>query len=112
MSVARICTASSPRRECRCPFPFPHPSGARRHSYVGLCDVCLALSAERSVVGNNLDADAKNLVIITGANQGGKSTFLRSERRLPARRKTGRRPADLQIGAGRALTDQLWRRLV
>jgi len=25
-----------------------------------------------------LDADGKNLVIITGANQGGKSTFLRS----------------------------------
>jgi len=30
------------------------------------------------VVGNDLDADNKTLVIITGANQGGKSTFLRS----------------------------------
>jgi DNA mismatch repair ATPase MutS len=29
-------------------------------------------------VGNDLDADNKSLVIITGANQGGKSTFLRS----------------------------------
>ena len=29
-------------------------------------------------MGNDLDADNKELVIITGANQGGKSTFLRS----------------------------------
>jgi len=33
---------------------------------------------KRSVVGNDLDADLKDLVVITGANQGGKSTFLRS----------------------------------
>ncbi len=33
---------------------------------------------QRSVVGNNGNADGKDLVIITGANQGGKSTFLRS----------------------------------
>jgi DNA mismatch repair ATPase MutS len=30
------------------------------------------------VVGNDVDADGKSLVMITGANQGGKSTFLRS----------------------------------
>ena len=30
------------------------------------------------VVGNDLNADGKNLIIITGANQGGKTTFLRS----------------------------------
>jgi DNA mismatch repair ATPase MutS len=30
------------------------------------------------VVGNDLEAAGKDLVIITGANQGGKSTFLRS----------------------------------
>ena len=34
-------------------------------------------SLDRSAVGNDLDGDGKNLVIITGANQGGKSTFLR-----------------------------------
>jgi len=33
---------------------------------------------ERRVVGNDLNADNKGLVIITGANQGGKSVFLRS----------------------------------
>ena len=60
-------------------FPFPTPPGGRKLSCVGLRDACLALiSANRSVVGNDLDADGKNLVIITGANQGGKSTFLRS----------------------------------
>ena len=30
------------------------------------------------VVGNDVDADGKSLIIITGANSGGKSTFLRS----------------------------------
>ncbi len=33
---------------------------------------------KKEIVGNEINADAKNLVIITGANQGGKSTFLRS----------------------------------
>ena len=30
------------------------------------------------MVDNDVDADDKSLVMITGANQGGKSTFLRS----------------------------------
>lgn len=58
-------------------FPVPAPPGAGKLSCVGLRDVCLGLSMEHSVVGNDLNADVKNLVIITGANQGGKSTFLR-----------------------------------
>ena len=44
----------------------------------GLYDVCLALTTGQRVVGNDVDADGKLLVMITGANQGGKSTFLRS----------------------------------
>jgi MutS domain V len=44
----------------------------------GLYDVCLALTVEGPVVANDVDADGKSLVMITGANQGGKSTFLRS----------------------------------
>ncbi len=44
----------------------------------GLYDPCLALRTGGHVAGNDLDADAATLVVITGANQGGKSTFLRS----------------------------------
>jgi DNA mismatch repair ATPase MutS len=32
----------------------------------------------KEVVGNDIDADGDSLIIVTGANQGGKSTFLRS----------------------------------
>jgi DNA mismatch repair ATPase MutS len=59
-------------------FPLPMAPDERRHSFRGLYDVCLTLSMEPRVVGNDEQADGKNLVIITGANQGGKSTFLRS----------------------------------
>jgi hypothetical protein len=44
----------------------------------GLYDACLSLSIEARTVGNDVDADGKQLIMITGANQGGKSTFLRS----------------------------------
>jgi DNA mismatch repair ATPase MutS len=40
-------------------------------------DVCLTLHLDGRVVGNALHADGKSLVMITGANQGGKSTLLR-----------------------------------
>ena len=59
-------------------IPIPAPRGARRHSCAGLRDVCLALSLKGSVVGNALNANGKDLIMITGANQGGKSVFLRS----------------------------------
>lgn len=59
-------------------FPVPVDVGERRHSFSGLYDVCLALTMEQKIVGNDVEADHKDLVIITGANQGGKSTFLRS----------------------------------
>ena len=59
-------------------FPLPVPSNERRHSFHGLYDVCLALTMKQKIVGNDVMADNKNLVTITGANQGGKSTFLRS----------------------------------
>jgi DNA mismatch repair ATPase MutS len=39
--------------------------------------VCLSLHMERRAVGNEVNADGKSLTIITGANQGGKSSFLR-----------------------------------
>lgn len=59
-------------------FPQPAPANERRLSFTGLYDVALALTMGKKVVGNDVDADGKDLVIITGANQGGKSVFLRS----------------------------------
>ncbi len=59
-------------------IPLPVASGEHKHSFTGLYDVCLALTLQRKAVGNDVNADHKDLVIITGANQGGKSTFLRS----------------------------------
>jgi hypothetical protein len=59
-------------------FPQPGAAGGRSLRCSGLYDVCLALSAGRSLVGNALNADGTSLVVVTGANQGGKSTFLRS----------------------------------
>jgi len=59
-------------------FPTPAPAGERGHRFSGLYDVCLSLHMEHRVVGNTVDADGKSLTIVTGANQGGKSSFLRS----------------------------------
>ncbi len=58
-------------------FPVPAAAGEPRHSCIGLRDACLALTMRGTVIGNDLNADGKRLFIITGANQGGKSTFLR-----------------------------------
>ncbi|WDL99782.1 MutS-related protein [Alicyclobacillus sp. ALC3] len=62
------------------PTCFPTPLDAReRHWYAqGIYDICLCLNTQQQVVGNDLSADGKDLWVVTGANQGGKSTFLRS----------------------------------
>jgi DNA mismatch repair ATPase MutS len=52
-------------------FPDPVPAGERQHSFIGLYDAALALTMKKKVVGNNVNADEKNLVIITGAMQCG-----------------------------------------
>lgn len=44
----------------------------------GLYDPGLQLRLGQPVAANDLDADGKSLVMVTGANRGGKSTFLRS----------------------------------
>jgi DNA mismatch repair ATPase MutS len=59
-------------------FPVPVASTERTHSFSGLYDVSLTLNLQSRVVGNSVNAEDRDLVIITGANQGGKSTFLRS----------------------------------
>jgi DNA mismatch repair ATPase MutS len=59
-------------------FPVPESSDERIHDFDELYDVSLALTKKQKVIGNTLNLDEKNTVIITGANQGGKSTFLKS----------------------------------
>jgi DNA mismatch repair ATPase MutS len=58
-------------------MPEPSPSIPVQFSCQDLRDASLALRADR-VIGNDVEADGRPLVIITGANSGGKSTFLRS----------------------------------
>jgi len=59
-------------------LPEAAPIGTRLCRFTDMTDVCLTLAMGRRITGNTVDADGKNLVVITGANQGGKSTFLRS----------------------------------
>lgn len=59
-------------------FPEPLPVGQLAFTADGIYDVCLTLRLENREVGNEVGADGKALVMITGANQGGKSTLLRS----------------------------------
>lgn len=62
------------------PCCYPVVSGADHpvFSCHGLMDVSLALRVNEPVVGNDVTADNRTLLMITGANEGGKSTFLRS----------------------------------
>src|SRR5581483_7123628 len=62
------------------PLCFPDPEATDRLalSARGLYEVCLTLTLRERVVGNDVHADGRSLVMITGANQGGKSTFLRA----------------------------------
>ncbi|MCS7058489.1 MAG: DNA mismatch repair protein MutS [Meiothermus sp.] len=59
------------------PLCFPEVADDSTCSFQGLCDLALALRSGGSVVGNDLTRGSA-LVVITGANQGGKTTFLRS----------------------------------
>jgi MutS domain V len=58
-------------------FPVPFPSESWKLTCSDLRDASLALHINR-VVGNDVDAVDRPLMLITGANSGGKSTFLRS----------------------------------
>ncbi len=59
-------------------FPVPRPGRQPAWSARGLYDPCLALHTGAAVGGHDVQADGRSLIMITGANQGGKSTFLRS----------------------------------
>ena len=56
------------------PWPADHPGFCTE----GLYDPCLSLGLSGRAVGNDVSAEGKTLVVVTGANRGGKSTFLRS----------------------------------
>lgn len=58
-------------------FPVPKTRGGYACSARGLSDVGLALRSHQPVVGSDIAAEGVTLVVVTGANQGGKSTFLR-----------------------------------
>jgi MutS domain V len=59
-------------------LPVPLPATNPGFTTRDLRDAALALHMDRPVIGNDVDARSVRLVVITGANQGGKSTFLRS----------------------------------
>jgi Mismatch repair ATPase (MutS family) len=59
-------------------FPEPMPIGSASFSIGGLYDVSLSLGMESRAIGNDVNAEGKTLMMITGANRGGKSTLLRS----------------------------------
>lgn len=59
-------------------FPRLLSADSKDRSWQGLYDISLALTKSTAITGNELDAANKRLFVITGANQGGKSTFLRS----------------------------------
>jgi hypothetical protein len=59
-------------------FPEPAEVGSLAATAEGLYEVGLALRREEQVVGNALAADDAALIVITGANSGGKSTFCRA----------------------------------
>ena len=58
-------------------LPVPADPDSGDLACADLRDACLTLRAG-DAIGNDVNADGKSLVIVTGANSGGKSTFLRS----------------------------------
>ena len=59
-------------------MPLPYELNSNMFSFTGLYDISLALRLGGRIVANDLDARNRKLIIISGANRGGKSTFLRS----------------------------------
>jgi hypothetical protein len=59
-------------------FPEPAEPSSLALRCEQLYDVTLALQMQRAIVPSSVDATGKGVMIITGANQGGKSSFLRA----------------------------------
>lgn len=60
------------------PLSTPEPDPRVATSAAGLYDPCLALAGGRAPVGNDVELGRRRLLVITGANRGGKSTLLRA----------------------------------
>jgi len=58
--------------------PQPMPPGPHGLAFEELRDCALALTQSDPIVGNNAQANEMDIILVTGANQGGKSTYLRS----------------------------------
>ena len=61
-----------------CALPRMTELGTPRLHCTDLRDACLVLKMGAAVVGNAVQADGRGLIVVTGANQGGKSSFLRA----------------------------------
>ena len=59
-------------------FCFPQVSGRDTLMFEELREVAMGIERRVNVIGNTCALNEKDLLIVTGANQGGKSTFLRS----------------------------------
>jgi len=59
-------------------FPTPKPLDSYSMDCEGLYDIGLGLLMKQKIIGNDLHANDRKIILITGANQGGKSTLLRS----------------------------------
>jgi hypothetical protein len=66
------------RRNVPTCFPVPTPAEPHRFHCADLRDVGLCLATSNNIQGTTIEADRKALTVITGANGGGKSTYLRS----------------------------------
>lgn len=58
--------------------PEPRDAAVDSLTATGLYDVTLALRLRRSIVSSDVCADGKRVLVVTGPNQGGKTTFLRA----------------------------------
>ena len=59
-------------------LPEPQPTGSKVTSFEQLFELSMAIYTQKKPVGNSITLENNRMTLITGANQGGKSTFLRS----------------------------------
>lgn len=59
-------------------MPTPKPVGTADTSFDQLYELSMAVYTQKKPVGNSVTLENNRMTLITGANQGGKSTFLRS----------------------------------